>query len=94
MALNGDKLYKQIRIDSSNKINAGIRENERKSAYKHVDKYNKDIFEKGIRWFKSGLSLEDAPLELRNNSNFIRGFEKGRRLSLITELQENNSKKR
>lgn len=89
-----DKLYRQIRRDSADRINFDIREKERKDAYKHVDKYDKDLLEKGIQWFNSGLSLDEAPMEIRNNSNFVRDFEKGKRLSIIAELQTSDSKKR
>ena len=49
--------------------------------------YDRDIFSKGQQWFESGLSLEDAPLEFRSNRNFVRGFDRGRRIAFIQELQ-------
>ena len=51
--------------------------------------FNKDLFDKGQKWFESGLSLEDAPEEIKTNRDFIRGFERGRRLVFIEELDKN-----
>ena len=41
-----------------------------------------------MEWFKSGLPFDDAPEELRKNTNFINGFNKGNRLAMIAEEQE------
>jgi hypothetical protein len=46
---------------------------------------NFDIFEMGIKWFDSGLSLDDADDELKNDSSFIKGFNKGKMLKYIEE---------
>ena len=50
-------------------------------------------YAKGEEWFKSELSLEDAPIELQQNISFKLGFERGERLALIEKLS-NVSKKR
>lgn len=47
--------------------------------------FEKDIFEKGSQFFYDGLSLEDAPLELRENVTFINGFKRAKRISEINE---------
>lgn len=83
-----NKLYKQIRKDSSDKIFRDIWYKEKAKNYVRPDKRELSIFEKGLTWFESGLLLEDAPLELRSNTNFVNGFNKGKRLALIAELQE------
>ena len=88
------KLYGEIRRDSSNRITADIRDKEKRKNYVRPDKRDVDIHNKGIEWFKSGLSLEDAPDELRNNSNFLNGFKKGERLALIESLQNDSKKSR
>ena len=44
------------------------------------DKYDQKIFNQGSEWFISGLEIEDAPEEIRNNTNFVRGFERARRI--------------
>lgn len=36
-----------------------------------------DDFIRGIEWFNSGLSLEDAPEKLRNNNSFCKGYARG-----------------
>jgi len=52
-------------------------------------------YENGNRWFDSGLSLEDAPEELRENVSFVDGYEHGRRLALIDEMKaKDNDKKK
>lgn len=48
-----------------------------------TDKYDSNIFEKGINWFNEGMSLEEAPDNIKNNTNFIRGYERAKRLALI-----------
>jgi len=89
-----DKLLKQIRTDSNNRLAYDIRNEERRKNYVRPDKRDADICNKGIEWFKSGLSLEDAPEELRYNTNFIYGFRKGERLALIESLQNDSKKSR
>lgn len=88
MRTDFDKLYKQIRKDSSDRIFSDIWQQEKAKNYVRRDKYDKEIFDKGVEWFKSGLPFDDAPEELRKNTNFIDGFHRGERLQLIAELQE------
>lgn len=88
MRTDFDKLYKQIRKDSSNRIFSDIWQKEKAKNYVRPDKRDLGIFEQGLEWFNSGLPLEDAPEELRKNTNFIDGFHRGERLQLIAELQE------
>ena len=45
------------------------------------DKYDQKIFDQGIEWYNSGLDIDDAPEDIRNNTNFVRGFEKGKRIA-------------
>ena len=94
MKIDYDKMYKDIRRNSSNRIANDIYEKKKKENYVRPDKRDLDIFNKGLKWFNSGLSLEDAPEELRNNSNFINGFKKGERLVLIASLQDSSKKSR
>ena len=88
------KLYGEIRRDSATRITCDIRDKEKRKNYVRPDKRDADICNKGIEWFKSGLPLEDAPEELRNNTNFIYGFKKGERLALIESLQNDSKKSR
>ena len=46
-------------------------------------------FDKGIEWFNSGLSLEDAPEDLRTSGSFIKGFQRGNTIKLINETLYN-----
>ncbi len=80
---NGYKLYSRIRSDSGKRIANDIREREKRENYKHVDKFDKVLFEKGIEWYNSGLQLDDAPDDLKNNTNFIKGFEKAKRIKNV-----------
>ena len=93
MPIDYGKLHIDIRRDSANKIAADLRNKERAQNFVRQDTRNKDIYEKGIAWFNTGFSLEDAPADIKNNTNFINGYEKGKRLALIASLQEEDSKK-
>ena len=56
---------------------------------KKVDPYNKDIFNKGMEWYYTGLEIADADEKIRDNTNFIRGFELASRQDKIRrELEE------
>lgn len=54
----------------------------------HKKVTNIDIFNKGYEWFESGLSLEDASDEIKNDFNFVNGFEKAKRVQKINESLE------
>ena len=88
------KLYGEIRRDSATRIACDIRDKEKRKNYVRLDKRDLDICNKGIEWFENGFKLEDAPEELRNNTNFIYGFKKGERLALIESLQNESKKSR
>lgn len=55
----------------------------------HVKEFDKATFEKGLEWFDSGLSLDDADISLRENFNFVNGFEKAKRLKDINDSLRN-----
>lgn len=82
------KEKKHIRNDSV-KVNCGILNSKVASDVKRNSalKYNFDDpnYKNGINWFNSGLSLEDAPKELRNNGSFIMGFKKGQHNKIIND---------
>ena len=46
---------------------------------------DKEKFIQGENWFNSGLLLEDASEELRNNINFVNGFNRAKRISFIEQ---------
>lgn len=80
------KLQRQIRKESGDRIAADLRNKDKKDNFQQTDKRDKNLFDKGIEWFKSGLPLEDAPDEVRTNTNFINGFNKGKRLADIDNM--------
>ena len=87
------------RFGYSRKEKREIRENLQKAVEKDIrrktdgkkakDPYNPKTFNDGILWFNEGMALVDAPENLRNNTNFIDGYEKGRRLAMIEEMKNN-----
>lgn len=54
---------------------------------------SRDMYTMGENWFKNGLSFEEASIELQQNSSFKNGFERGKRLAYIQELNEKDNKK-
>lgn len=79
-----DYLYCRIRRQES--IASSVREKQKHINYQPNDK---DLFNHGEVWFNSGLSLDDADEELRNNINFINGFNRAKRIKNVeTSLYE------
>ena len=52
---------------------------------KHIDSYNPQIFNLGSEWFLQGRLIEDAEEHLRNNTNFIRGYDLAMRRHTINQ---------
>ena len=75
--------YSQIRKNIHNNIANDIYKQEKMQNMVRADKYDQNIFDKGIEWYNTGLEISDAPENIRNNTNFIRGYEKGKRLAEI-----------
>ena len=50
--------------------------------------YDEKTFNDGINWYISGMSLEEASLELREDKNFIRGYELAARQDKIHKSLE------
>ena len=92
MKVDYRKIYSQIRRDSGNRIATDIREQKKRENYKPVDKRDKEIYDKGFEWFNSGLSLDEAPVDIKDNTNFVNGFEKAKRLSDINNMIYNDGK--
>lgn len=92
MDIDHRKLHRQLRKKSSDRVAADLREKERKENYKQFDKRDKDLFDSGIEWFNSGLSLNEAPEDMKNNTNFVNGFNKGKRLDDINKIIYNDGK--
>lgn len=49
-------------------------------------KFNKETFDLGTEWSLAGNLLEDARPEIKDDKNFVRGFNRGERLKKIAEL--------
>lgn len=82
------KLTKHMSAVINAKIASDIAES-KKIKYR----YDKEITDIGVNFAKSGLKLEDAPEDKRNDPNFIIGYEKGLRLMNVDdELYRRGSK--
>lgn len=80
--MNNEK-YKLVRLKSAvlnNKIASDIAES-KKIRYRRNELMRND----GINFARSGLSLEDAPENKRNDQNFINGYEIGLRLMNVDD---------
>lgn len=89
--MSSNKRYGNIRKDISDRIATDIINKERAKKMQSMDRYDPAIYDMGLNWGNEGLSLDDAPLEVKNNSNFINGFNKAKRLQLIAELEQSQS---
>lgn len=54
--------------------------------------FNIDDYNRGIKWFENGLSLDDASEEMLKNVSFVNGFKRGRRVKIINEQLYNLGK--
>ena len=80
--MNNEK-YKITRHMSkmiNNKIASDIVES-KKIRYRNDEQMRND----GINFARSGLTLEDAPEDKKNDQNFIIGYEKGKRLMNVDD---------
>ena len=58
----------------------------------NVPNFNKNEYDLGTNWALQGMTLEDAG-DMANSKSFQRGFERGRRLLLIQEMDNQTPKK-
>ncbi len=54
--------------------------------------FRPELYELGEAFFNSGLSLEDADEELRNNTSFVNGYNRGKRIAFAKELEQKRQK--
>ena len=85
------KERREAREGRQNAVEKDIREKAKGENMPKVDRYDSKIFEQGANWFNEGMNLEDAPESVRNNSNFIRGYDRAKRLALIVEMQNSQA---
>lgn len=50
--------------------------------------WNQEKYNLGMNWFESGLPLDEAPDECKNDSSFIVGFNVAKRKALAIELEK------
>lgn len=81
--MSKEREYRQIRQDIHNRLAYQLY-NEKKNA-NAGDKFNPQIMEEGNKWYDSGFNLEDAPESLKNNTNFVKGYEKAQRLQNVAD---------
>lgn len=70
----------QIRNNIQKKLANDIYREKKMQNMVRTDKYDQKIFNQGSDWYNSGLEIDDAPEEIRNNTNFVRGFERAKRI--------------
>ena len=71
----------QIRNNIQKKLANDLYREKKMQNMVRTDKYDQKIFNQGTEWYNSGLEIEDAPENIRNNTNFVRGFERARRVA-------------
>ena len=67
-----DYLIRSIRFANQMKIARDIKNDMKAKDYYNFDK---TMLNEGIKFFDDGGLLEEAPIELRENKNFIHGYE-------------------
>lgn len=50
-----------------------------------IHNFDKNSLQQGKNWFDEGLSLEDAPENLKKNASFVAGYKKAQRVQYINE---------
>ena len=65
-----------------------LREMRDKENYKKTYTYDEAIFNRGKDWFHEGMSLEEAPKEIRENPNFVNGYQFAVRKDKINKTLE------
>ena len=73
-----------IQISNQNNIADDITRVQKKDSI--VYNYNETIFERGKLWFNEGLSLDDAPDNLKTNVSFVTGYNKAKRDQYVNDL--------
>lgn len=79
------KEKREIRQNNQNAIASDIWNKNKANNSAVVDRFDEDIFKQGESWFATGLSLEEAPDDKKNNSNFRKGFERAQRIANVEQ---------
>ncbi len=89
-----DKFKKERKqVISRGLVDSNLKEDKYLKNLQNTRDFDYDKYNKGQLWYESGLSLESAPLELRKDVSFIKGYNRGQRLAFIKQM-DSNSKKR
>ena len=66
----------------------------KKAGTTHTEPFDINIYNKGMDWYNSGLTLEEAPDNDKNNIHFVNGYERAKRLARFEEMKNSNDKHR
>lgn len=77
---------KRVGIQRSNQNNVADDIAREKKKDSIVYNFDKDNFQNGKLWFNEGLSLDEAPDNLKDNISFISGFRKAEREQYVNDL--------
>jgi len=79
----------QIRKDIQSNIASEIYKRKKMQNMVRIDSFDSEIRDYGIQWGIHENDINDADENIRNNTNFIRGYEKGKRLVPIYKEGKN-----
>ena len=82
----------KIRLLNYDKIEA--REEKYLKLLDTIRTFDADLYNLGENWYNSGLLLDEAPDEYKDNASFIKGYKKGERLEMIKNIQISSNKTR
>ena len=93
-----DRLRRQSKVYKENSFivhDLHIEDNFDKNLKKLNDSknYDKELYDKGMEYYNLGGILEEAKDELKNNRNFINGYNRAKRLAYIQEIEEKYNNK-
>lgn len=63
-----------------------VQEKREKNRPKRNIPYDPEVYALGKDWSQTGKLLDEAPEQMRNNFNFVNGFNHGERLKMIEKL--------
>ena len=68
------------------------REQKRKEEYEHqIHNFDKNKYDIGTQWALQGMTLEDAG-DVAKDKSFISGYERGKRLLYVSQLDKEEEK--
>ena len=81
--MSRDKENRHIRENIQGRVAYDIHLKEKRNNIK--DRFNPEILNAGKDWYESGFSLDEAPENLKINTNFVNGYERAKRLQDIED---------